>query len=156
MVDPFITPLIALKIALGHAAWARLVLIYKGMLLSAYGHGLAALAHAAITTAQSVGVVGALQMVAQMLLIIGTVGVGSLAAEEAWGALKAMGDGDHAKALKKGRKALKQAGPVLRVWTPSVSGWLRRRERRVQVVGRGPEWSWFGSCSSRIASTRRA
>ena len=116
-------PLIALKIALDHAAWARLVLIYKGMLLSAHGHGLAALAHAAITTAQSVGVVGALQMVAQMLLIIGTVGVGSLAAEEAWGALKAMGDGDHAKALKKGRRAMKHAGPVLRVWTPSVSGW---------------------------------
>ena len=102
MVDPFITPIIALKIALGHAAWAKLVLIYKGMLLSAHGHGLAALAHAAITAAQSVGVVGALQMVAQMLLIIGTVGVGTLAAEEAWGALKAMGDGDHAKALKKG------------------------------------------------------
>lgn len=124
MVDPLITPIIALKVALGHAAFAKLVLIYKGLIVSAaHGHVLGSIVQAAVNAAQAVGVVGALQMVAQMLIILGTVTAGSQAAESALKALKRMAEGDHKKALKHGKKALGYAGPVLKVWHPSPSGW---------------------------------
>jgi len=124
MVDPLLTPIIALKVVLGHAAWAKLVLIYKGIIVSAaHGHGLAGITQAAVNSAQTIGVIGALQMVAQMLIIIGTAEVGSQAAESAWKALRAMAAGDHDKALKKARQAMKRAKPALRVWAPGGSGW---------------------------------
>jgi hypothetical protein len=124
MVDPIITPIVALKVALGHAAFAKLVLIYKGLIASAaHGHVLGSIVQGAVNTAQTIGVVGALQMVAQMLIIMGTVAAGSQAAESALKALKRMAEGNHEKALKHGKKALDQAGPVLKVWRPSPSGW---------------------------------
>jgi hypothetical protein len=122
-MDPIITPIIALKVVLGHAAAAKLALIYKGLLVSAHGHGFAMLVKGAVTSAQSVGVVGALQMVAQMLIIMGSAAAGAAAAERASKALRAMADGDYKKALKRGREAMQLAGPVLRVWTPVTSGW---------------------------------
>lgn len=121
MPEPIsMTVLLLFKALGGKVLLAKMGLIVKGLMASAHGQSILVLAKTALMAVKTYGFAQGALMVAQMLVILGTVAAGTVAALHARESWSRAGNGDFTGAVKHGTKALREAGPIWTVWSPAT------------------------------------